>query len=100
DLQISVLSGGNTLTNYTTTDSQPVPHRFDAAGTYIVTATATPSNGASQTGSITVKVIDYSFPESPVCWTGRERNWNITNGCSEIVLQSDARLKMYTSGLS
>ncbi len=92
---IAIVNGNQSVAQYATTTQDPAPFQFTNAGDYTVTATYTPTNsGALVRGSMTVKVIDYRFPENPVCWAGKARDWALTNIPSEIVLENDPRLKL------
>jgi hypothetical protein len=95
NVSIAIANGFQSVAQYTTTTQNPAPFQFTNAGDYTVTAAYTPNNGgAPVTGGMTVKVIDYSFPENPVCWAGKARVWALTNVPSEIVLESDPRLTL------
>ncbi len=90
---IAISNGVQSVARYTTTTKDPAPFQFTNAGDYTVTATYTPiNNSAPVTGNITVKVVDYSFPENLVCWAGKARDWSLTNVPSEVALESDPRL--------
>ncbi len=94
-LQLAVFRGGRNLTNISTTGWSPAPYRFVEAGTYTIAGSYGPQNGASvQTGTLTVKVIDYTFPYSPECMVNRIRNWDLTNVPPEVVVEADPRLNM------
>ncbi len=92
-VQIAVVLNGQTINTYTTTTAQPVRYRFATVGVYTVTATATPQSGAPQTGSITVDVVDYNFPNNPVCLVGKPRDWELANVPPEVGLEVDPRFK-------
>jgi hypothetical protein len=66
-------------------------HRFQDAGVFTVTATYTSERGATQNGAITVNVVEHEFAESPACWVGEVRTWDVSLP-SEAVLEADARL--------
>jgi len=92
---IAIANGLQSVAQYTTTTRDPAPFQFTNAGDYTVSATYLPTNSSAPvTGGTTVKVIHYRFPESPVCWAGKARDWALTNVPSEIVLESDLRLKL------
>ena len=87
--RISIANASGIVTNITATAARPVPYQFASAGTYTVTL----NNGTSQTtGSMTVKVVGYSFPNNPECMINRTRGWNLTNVSPEINLEVDPRL--------
>jgi hypothetical protein len=65
-----------------------VPIHFTDSGTFTVTGTY---NGA-QSGSITVNVIGYQFPNNPDAWSLHQREWDLTNLPPAVVLDSDQRL--------
>ena len=89
--RISIANASGIVTNITAV--RPVPYQFASAGTYTVTGVFTsPNNKRSQTGSITVKVIGYSFPNNPECMINRTRSWQLTNVPPEISLEVDPRL--------
>jgi hypothetical protein len=97
NVAIVISNGLQRVAQYATTTRDPAPYQFTNAGLYVVSATYTPNNGgASVTGGVTVKVIDYCFPESPVCWAGKARDWALTNVPSELVLEGEPRLEVTT----
>lgn len=91
-LQIAL--GANTYTSKTV---NPIPYRFTIPGTYTVTGTYTSPRGLSQSGSITVHVVQQDLPNvQPAAWTGMERALNLTKA-PETVLQADSRLICFIS---
>jgi hypothetical protein len=72
----------------------PQPCQFKQAGVFTVTGTY--QGAMPQSGSITVRVVDYSFPGEPDCWVSYQRYWDLTNVPSEMVLDSDPKLIMET----
>ena len=74
-------------------ESARVPHAFDQAGTFTVTASHEESNGASVKRSITVKVVGGTFEEQAVAWTKRERLWDCPQVPAEAVLDFDQRMQ-------
>ena len=90
---IVISNGLQRVAHYLTTTRDPAPFQFTNGGLYSVNATYTPNNGgASVTGGTTVKVIDHAFPEGPVCWAAKPRDWSLTNVPSELRLEGDPRL--------
>ena len=82
---------------YATTTQNPAPFQFTNGGDYTVTATYTPHNrGTPVTGRMTVKAVEYHFPEHPACYAGQARDWALTNVPAEVVWESDPRLKLGT----
>jgi hypothetical protein len=73
-------------------DGLPVPHSFNAPGQYTVTGAWSPAGGVAQSRSITVRVVGFRFPDEPLCWVGRVREWDVTNMPPELVLELDGRL--------
>jgi len=69
----------------------PVRYKFDQAGTFTVTGSIL---GSSDSRSVTVKVVDASFDPMVPVFTSRT-NWECTNLPSEILVQSDPRLKFH-----
>lgn len=60
----------------TVADAAAAPYRFEAAGTFSVTAEFVPSaGGTALTGELTVTVVDASFAGAPFAVVGIERNW-------------------------
>ena len=58
-------------------NTRPIPCAFDEAGTYVVSGEYTKGN-QTMPASITVRVIDWAFPEeSLACMVGRERLWTV-----------------------
>lgn len=90
---VSIANGPQSVASYTTTTRDPAPFPFPNAGNYTVSATYVPDDGSgSVAGSTTLKVVGYVFPENPVCWAGKARDWALTNVPAEIRLESDPRL--------
>jgi hypothetical protein len=84
------------VVQYTTTTKDPAPFQFTNGGDYTVTATYSPNNGPSASGTMTVKVIDYALPANPVCWGGKVRDWVLTNVPAQLVWETDPRLQLST----
>ncbi len=72
--------------------SQQMSYRFNDVGLATVWGTYTSSRGVSQSGSITVNVVDHSFADNPDCWVGRERTWDLSSIATQVVLDADSRL--------
>jgi PA14 domain/Bacterial TSP3 repeat len=95
DVSIAVSEGGRSVAQYRTTTKEPAPFQFTNAGDYTVSATYTPKNrGTPVTGGVSVRVVDHRFPENPVCWAGKARDWALTNVPSGITLEGDGRLQL------
>jgi hypothetical protein len=71
-----------------TTANNPIPIQFTNTGVFTVTGTY---NG-NQSGSITVQVVGYQFPNSPDAWALNERYWDLTNLPAIAALDADQRL--------
>jgi hypothetical protein len=65
---------------------------FSNAGVFTVSGTYTPAKGLPQSGNITVQVVGYGFTNNPVCWMGKERNWDLPAVPPEANLEADDRL--------
>lgn len=92
-LQVTI--GSN---NYSSDATRPIPYRFTQPGTYTVSGTYTSTSGSSQTGNITVNVVQQDLPEvPPSAWTGMERSLILTNLAPGVVLQADSRLTCFIS---
>lgn len=92
---VTIANGLQSVAQYTTTTWDPAPFQFTNAGDYKVSATYLPTNSSAPvTAGMTIRVIEYQFPENPVCWAGKVRDWALTNVPSEIVLESDPGLKL------
>jgi hypothetical protein len=87
--KLVITVGTNQLSGRT---KQPIAYRFTSSGTYTVTGTYIPQSGASLSGSITVNVVGHAFTSNPDCWTGKERDWDLSSVPSQAVLESDSRL--------
>ena len=95
NVSIAIADGLQSVAQYATTTRNPAPFQFTNAGDYTVSATYSPTNrGAPAAGGITIKVIDYGFPDRPVCWAGRVRDWALTNVPAQLVLESDPRVQL------
>jgi len=86
---VSIAYGTNT---YTGNSSQAIACKFPVAGAYTVAGTYTTPNGISTTGSILVDVVAQSLTNSPPCWVGMERTWDLPGVAPEVVLGADPRL--------
>ena len=73
--------------------SQWMRYRFSDAGMVTAIGTYTSSGGISQSGSISVNVVEHSFSNEPDCWVGKERDWDVPSVATQVVLDgADARL--------
>ena len=93
---VKIQVAGRPLIN--TTNQQPVPVKFDQAGTFKVTATyfaAYPQNSTSYNPAVgtpctyTVTVVAADFGVNPIAWTDRPRVWNCPNIPASVVVQAD-----------
>ncbi len=72
---------------------------FEDPGTYTVTGTYTANSGASQSGSLTVTVVQQKLPNpQPAAWTWMPRNLNLDSLVPEASLQADSRLTCSLAG--
>ncbi len=94
-VQLAILSGQQTVGQYSTTPSQPMVVPFSASGAYTILGTF---NSATQTlsGALTVNVVEQSLTTDPAVWVGKTRNWAGPTG--NIVLDPDPRLMMVPVG--
>lgn len=67
-------------------------YQFNDAGKYRLSGRYTSPIGVSDTGSITVNVIEHSFSNNPACWVGKERIYDVPSVLSNVVLESDLTL--------
>ena len=72
-------------------------YQFQNAGVFTVSGTYNPSKGLPESGNITVKVVGHGFTNNPVCWMGKERNWDLPAVPPEANLEADARLFFETA---
>ena len=87
---VRITIGNNT---YTGTTSQPFQYRFLSNGLYAVSGTYTSAGGATQSGSITVDVVQQNLPNvQPAAWTGMQRPLLLPSLAPEATLQVDSRL--------
>ena len=70
----------------------PVPYTFAVIGEHTVTGTWIPARGTPQTRSISVRVVGHRFPEPPVCWVGKARDWDLPAVPDEALIEADAGL--------
>jgi len=77
---------------YTGRANQPIACKFPVAGTYTVTGTYTSAKGVASSGNIAVDVVEQSLPNTPACWVGMERTWDLPHLAPEAVLEADSRL--------
>jgi hypothetical protein len=73
-----------------TTANNPIPIRFVNPGTFTVTGTYT--GAVVRSGSITVNVVGYQFPNNPDAWALNERLWDLTNMPASVTLETDNRM--------
>ena len=73
-----------------TTAMNPLPHRFTQPGTYTVTGKY--SGTVSQSGSITVKVVEHHFNSNPDAWVAIQRDWDLPAFPADVVLDADSHL--------
>jgi regulation of enolase protein 1 (concanavalin A-like superfamily) len=82
------------------TGTQPIPIRFDKAGTFTVTGTR-PDLNDGQSYSLQVTVVDWAFPGNPPAWAGRYRNWTLTNAVQQATVVSGGKTALEkTDGLA
>jgi hypothetical protein len=87
------------VTNYTSTASVPVTHRFAQAGAYTITGVF--SNGTQVIQrSVVVTVISASLPaQHPAVWEGRKRSWACPNlPSNQGVVEGDANFTVTRTG--
>ena len=72
--------------------SQQMRYQFSNTGVFTVTGTYLPSQGPSQSGSITVNVVAQNFATNPDCWIGKTRNWDVPSVSSQVVMEADSQL--------
>jgi hypothetical protein len=73
--------------------------KFTAPGVYILSGIFTAASGATQTGNITVDVVQANLPNvPPAAWTGMQRNFNLSSQAPECTLQADSRLTCFLTG--
>ena len=88
--QMVLTIGTNQVTRNVT---QTYAYQFRKAGVFTVSGTyLPPKNGPTQSGSITVQVVDESITNNPDCQVGQERIWNVTVVPPTAVLATDARV--------
>lgn len=81
---------------FTSTTARPVRYRFTTPGQYTITGTCTLQSGTSQSGSITVNVVQQNLPTvEPAAWTEMQRALVLASLAPEAVLQADSRLTCF-----
>jgi hypothetical protein len=68
-----------------------MPHDFNTAGTINIVAIYTSTNGVTQSGNFTVKVVEHNFSGNPAGWVGMDRNWDVVLP-PEATFEADTRL--------
>jgi hypothetical protein len=76
--------------DYVTDVANPVAHRFDQAGTFIVTGRFVPTG---VTRSINVRVVEASFDGPIATWVNHHRYVTFTNFLPAVTLDADPRIK-------
>jgi hypothetical protein len=94
-VQLTLLSGQQTVAQYSTTPSAPVAIPFSASGTYTISSTFNSSTQALS-GTLTVNVVEHSFSTDPAVWVGKTRNWAVSSW--NVTLDSHPRLMMVPVG--
>jgi hypothetical protein len=94
-VQLTVLSGQQTVGQYSTSASVPVVVPFPVAGTYAVSGVFT-SITQSVSGTLIVNVVDQSFTTDPAVWVAKTRSWAVPG--TNVVLDADPRLMMVPVG--
>ena len=75
-------------------NTRPITAAFTNAGVYVVSGEYTKGNDA-MTASVTVQVLDGSFPEeSPACLIGQEREWTFSGIPENVVFETDDTVQM------
>jgi len=72
--------------------SEQIIQTFEDAGEFVVKGTYTASDGISQSGSVSVKVVGYKIANQPDCWVGMDREWDMPKPPSEAVQNADPQL--------
>jgi hypothetical protein len=96
-VQFSVMNGQQTIAQYSTTASTPVPIPFSASGTYTILSTFH-SNAETISSTFAVNVVGHSFSTDPAVWVDKTRNWAVPS--KGVVLDADPRLMMVPVGMS
>ena len=94
-LQLTIGAG-----SYTGKAAKGIAYKFTTNGVFTVTGTCTSPSGSSQSGGITVDVVQQqNLPNvEPAAWTWMQRNLNLPNLAPEAVLQADSRLTCFIGG--
>jgi hypothetical protein len=87
---IDVIGAGH----YSTSAGGRVFHRFDKAGTFVVTAEYRRRDGTSETGSMAVRVFELSLGDDLAAWAGKPRAWHCPRLPDGVVLEADPCLGM------
>ncbi len=93
---VAITVGGNSLQS---NGLNAIAHEFATAGTYTVTGTYTPAQGAPVTGSFTVKVVDCSMDPVVDTWAGRLRYWTAPNLVEDTIMEASPTLRVQPMGL-
>lgn len=82
---------------FQTTPGSPLVYTFNGPGEYLVEGAYSRPNGQQFTGSLLVSVREFTFPDHPLVYVGRERNWEVLEPADESVsFEADPRLRMKT----
>jgi len=85
--------------SYTGPAIRPMAYRFTVPGIYPVSGTYTSVSGSTQSGSMTVDVVQQNLPNvAPAVWTWHQRNLFLPSLAPEATLQADSRLECVFAG--
>ena len=93
--RLTVLSGPQTVAQYSTTPSVPIVISFPVSGAYTVLGTYI-SSTQTLSGTLAINVVEHSFTTDPAVWVGKSRNWGVP--LTNIVVDADPRLMMVRVG--
>lgn len=72
-----------------------VPFAFPTTGTYLIEGQLLNDSGSvSLSGTVTVKVVDYQFPNEPAALVGRARNWSLPKAGESVQLAVSAGVQL------
>ena len=96
-------SGTYTLTvenqSYEMNSGESMPYKFENAGDIPVTVTWTPTIGAPETRTTTIRVRAAAFNGNPICYVRSQRDWHNPNVGENIYVEADRNIEFIDQGI-